>query len=349
MKTSGHPFFAGMSVTRRLLQALDKTQKRDALFLPKDRVVVGLSGGPDSTALLLLLKKIEKKLMLRLCAAHLNHGLSPQAVLFERFCRKLAKKHDVPFVSKKVNVRKIARRNKKTIEEAGRDARYAFFCETARRFRAKKIATAHTLDDHAETVLMRLIRGSGLKGLTGIHKSRREGNTRVVRPLLDIPKKDLILFLRGCSQPYLVDASNKEQDFTRNRVRHRLLPLLRKEFNPRIDETLARLAHTASSAADWIGDVSENAWKRCLLKRGVRRVDLDAFRWASLPPAIGDEVIWKALECLQGNRLRIGYAHLAAIRELLRSPGGKAAWIHLPNGIRVHKKNTRASLTLLKG
>ncbi|MBI3252103.1 MAG: tRNA lysidine(34) synthetase TilS [Candidatus Omnitrophica bacterium] len=233
-----------------LLNSVSKTNRRHSLIQKGDGVVVGLSGGPDSTALALILSLFARKYRLRLYAAHLNHGLQEEAASHEILSKKLAQSLGFPFHSKKLNIRRLAKERRRSIEETGRDERYRFFAEVARRTRAKKIATAHTLDDQAETVLLRILRGTGLRGLAGIPVKRRHGRRlMVIRPFLETPKKTILDFLQKNKIPFAKDPTNRNLGFARNRVRHWLIPQIERRFGRNIRRTLVRLAESAASGS----------------------------------------------------------------------------------------------------
>jgi tRNA(Ile)-lysidine synthase len=233
-------------VTKKILSQMNALNGRHGLVRRGDRVLIALSGGPDSTALAHLLVLWRRKYGLKLAAAHLHHGLSKQNDRAMKLARATAQELGLPFYSKKTRVRALAKKEKLSLEEAGRDARYAFFRSLSRRLKMTKIATAHTRDDQAETVMMRIIRGCGLHGLTGIPAKRPLGDAQVIRPLLDCRKKDLLLFLAQNGVRYQTDRSNTSARFTRNRVRHELLPWIGKHLNPSIHDTLAGLAERAA-------------------------------------------------------------------------------------------------------
>src|SRR3989344_6614958 len=181
-----------MPILKTLLHQMELSNRKHRLFHERDSVVVGLSGGPDSVALLTLLSKLRRKYSLKIVAAHLNHGLSKkQAHSFYVLAKEAAEALKVPFYSKTVAVKRLAKRDKRSLEEMGRMVRYRFFEEIAAKTKCRKSATAHTLDDQAETVLMRIFRGSGLRGLTGIPYKRKQGRFELIRPLLSVEKNRL--------------------------------------------------------------------------------------------------------------------------------------------------------------
>ena len=235
-----------MKIAKKILSQMNRLNRRRSLVARGDRVLIALSGGPDSTALAHLMSLWRRKHGLSLVAAHLHHGLSAQNDRALKLSQATARRLGLPFYSKKVRVRALAKKHRLSLEEAGRNARYAFFGSLAKRLKIQKVATGHTCEDQAETVLMRIIRGCGLHGLTGIPAKRPLGQAEVVRPLLDCNKKDLLRFLGEAGIPFQSDRSNRSKRFTRNRVRHELLPWISQNLNPSIHETLAGLAERAA-------------------------------------------------------------------------------------------------------
>ena len=322
---------------RELLEKIQKTNQRHDLFRKNDALVVGVSGGPDSTALFLLLAKLKKKDNLRLIAAHINHHFSKkESMRFERFASELARRHNAPFFKKSISVRVLAKKNKKTVEEMGRIARYDFFRKVASLNNAKIIATAHTMDDQAETMLMRVARGAGLKGLAGIPVKRREGACTVVRPLIGASKKQILTFLKKTRESFCVDKSNQSDIFTRNRVRNRLLPWAKKNLNPRVVESLSDLGCICWEAQSLLEKLGQKALGSCLLEKKPSSVVLSAKKMARLDPAVCSETIFAALALLTGGRLRFGSTHIGAVRSILESPESNLE-THLPGPIVVAK------------
>jgi tRNA(Ile)-lysidine synthase len=207
-----------------------------------ERVGVGVSGGADSVALLLLLLELREELGIVLSVAHLNHKLRGAAAKAdEKFVRKLALQHELEFHSESVDVAARARREKANLEDAGRRARYEFFSRLLVEGKVDVVAVAHTADDQAETVLAHILRGTGLAGLGGIHP-RTES---VVRPLLGVRRAELRTYLRGKKQKWREDATNQDTARTRARIRKKLLPLLEEQFQSGVVERLGSLAEFA--------------------------------------------------------------------------------------------------------
>ena len=216
---------------------------------PGDRVAVAVSGGADSTALLLLVHAAntlpKNSLGIGLSAVHINHTLrGDEADVDQQFVAELCARLSIPLHVHRADTQGYATQHKQTIEEAARNLRYAFFAELFAQQKVTKILTAHTLDDQAETVLMKLLRGAWLEGLSAIAPVLEVAGGTILRPLLATRREDLRTFLLKRNQPWREDSSNSDEAFTRNRIRHAVLPVLREE-NPSIDRTLANLAELA--------------------------------------------------------------------------------------------------------
>ena len=212
-----------------MLNKLLSFNRKNKLMQPGDRIICALSGGADSVALLFALYLLKDKLHIDLAAAHFNHGLrGAESDRDEAFVRDFCSRYDIPLFVGSGEVKA----GKKGLEAAARDARYAFFKNLD-----GKIATAHTADDNAETVLLHLVRGTGLKGLGGIMPQ----NGNVIRPMLSVTRADVEDFLAEWSLPHIEDSSNETDQFLRNRLRHHVMPLL-KEENPQLAENLSQMA-----------------------------------------------------------------------------------------------------------
>lgn len=298
-----------------LLARIRDTSERERLMTAGDRIVIGLSGGPDSVTLSHLLPDVARGLGATVVAlAHLNHQLRPEAGEDEAFCRALAARLDLPFESDRVDVRAEAARARTSLEDAGRTVRYAFLEAVARRCAATRIAVAHTLNDQAETVLLRLCRGAGPVGLAGIYP--RAG--LVIRPLLDVRRQEVEAWLAAERLPVRDDPTNRDLSIPRNRVRHELLPYLARHVGEGILEVLARQATIAREDADYLEHVAtETSGSLVLELEGRTVVELSAL-WA-LPPALRRRVVRIALQRQAGGRF-IGFDHVEAVLALVREP-----------------------------
>jgi len=235
------------------------------LFSPGQHVVVAVSGGADSVALLCALRDLSRTLGIRLTVAHLNHRIRGRAADRDAtFVRRLARRWKVPVIVGRIDVPRLARQEGFSLEMAARKARYDFLADTARRVKAHVIATAHTADDQAETVLLKLIRGAGPKGLAGIPFETTLRKTRIVRPLLEVPRDAIVAFLRARGESWCEDKTNHDESFQRNKVRHRILPLLESELNPQIRTALRRTADILREEDRWLDSLAVPLLASCL-------------------------------------------------------------------------------------
>jgi tRNA(Ile)-lysidine synthase len=250
-----------LTSTKQLSERLQNAIQRGGLLREGDRVGVAVSGGADSVALLLLLIAVKKKLGITLCVLHFNHKLRGAAADGdEKFVSGLAQKYKLSFYSTAAAVKAIAKNDKANIEATARRLRYAFFSECASEHHLDKIAVAHTADDQAETVLAHILRGSGLAGLGGIHRQV----DKIVRPLLSESRGDLRLYLKAHKQTWREDVTNRDTSKMRARIRKKLIPLLKKEFQPRIVEHLASLSSHAREDDALLHAMAEERLRDCL-------------------------------------------------------------------------------------
>lgn len=225
-----------------------KTIENNNLIKNGDRVLVGLSGGADSVYLLRALLDIKEEHNLFISAAHINHGIRETAKRDEDFVKDLCEKFSVPLFIDHVNMNEIAKKYKITSEEAGRKARYDFFNSIKN---IDKIALAHNLDDNAETILFRIIRGTGIQGLTGIPINR----DKIIRPILNTKRIEIIEELKALNQEFMVDETNLSNDYTRNKIRNLLIPFIEDEFNNKFKDALIRLKDNSMDSLEIIDNI----------------------------------------------------------------------------------------------
>ena len=297
-----------------------------------EKIIVGVSGGPDSLALLYVLKALQKEWNLTLRIAHLNHMLRGRESQGDaEFVVKLAQKLNIPVTMRKINVAGLKQGG--SPEETARKARLEFLFAVARKNKAHKIALGHNSDDQAETVLMRIIRGSGLLGLSGILPKRKINNFIIIRPLIEIPRREIENFLKAKKIKPRIDSTNSEEIYFRNRVRHKLLAEL-KRYNPNIKQVLANTAQNIAADYDYLLENSQKAFAK--LRRGRGKVKLSMVKFLKLHPALQNIVLRLAYTELKGDTRRVTYQHIKEVRDLMDSrPCG--AIVDLPSSISVIK------------
>ena len=293
----------------------------------KDRVLAAISGGPDSIALLHILHSSSKELGITLRAAHLNHMIRGRdALLDQRAVVSFCKKHSIPLSVKSINVPAMARSQKISLEDAGRRARYEFLEETADRVGASKIAFGHTADDNVETVLMRLVTGAGMRGLLGIPARRG----RIVRPLIDSWRSEIEEYCRAHNLKPRIDKSNYDAKYLRNRVRHKLIPLL-KTFNPNFKGAIKQMSDTMSADYEYLIGISEKALHGATKKTSRGSISLDIDKLLTYPDSIRRLVLRLAIEGVKGDLENLTLSHVEDISKKLLD--NKRWELHLPDGV----------------
>ncbi|MBU0986203.1 MAG: tRNA lysidine(34) synthetase TilS [Proteobacteria bacterium] len=305
------------------------------MFKPQDSVLVGVSGGPDSVALLNVLYTIAPAFFLRLGIAHLNHGLrSPDSDQDAEFAASLAKTFDLPFYVHKADVRSYRIENRLSLEEAARRIRYAFLKDVALKNGFDKIALGHHCDDNAELVLMNLLRGSGPLGISGM-PAKRDG--KIVRPLINLKRREIMAYLDEKGLKYVCDVSNLDQTFLRNRIRHDLVPRLKASYNPKIVDTLNRLALIVGAEEDWMDAVVQPIFDDVVLAEQKDCIRLCVSGLCQIHVAAQRRVMRKAIERLKGNLRRISFGHIDALIRLVTC-GPVYGKLDLPDRIRARRK-----------
>jgi len=256
-----------------MLAQLQNTIRKHRLLSFGEHVLVAVSGGADSVALLCALRDLSPSLGLRLTVAHLNHRIRGRAADRDAaFVRRLARRLKAPVALGRTDVPHLAKREGLSLEMASRKARYDFLAAAARKVKAHVIATAHTADDQAETVLLKLIRGAGPKGLAGIPLEATLRKTRIVRPLLEVSRDAIVAFLRERSESWREDETNRDESFQRNKVRHRILPLLESELNPQVRTALRRTADILREEDGWLDSLAASLLASC--RRGTHSLSI---------------------------------------------------------------------------
>jgi tRNA(Ile)-lysidine synthase len=305
-----------------------KTIKRHCLIRQNDKILVGVSGGPDSVALLYALDFLKKKLKITLHVAHLDHMLRKDSHQDRIFVENLARKLKLPVTCASINVKAMLRRG--SMEEICRNVRLAFLFKVAKDTNADKIALGHSLDDQAETILMRIIRGTGLQGLSGILPKRQIYGHTVIRPLIEVKRKEITAFLKRKKIKPRLDTSNTKDIYFRNKIRNKLIPLLEKEYNRNIKEVLSNAAENIGYDYDFLTRVA-----RSKIKHPGKRLNLDKF--LKFHPAIQRLVLRFQIAALKGDMRAICSRHIKELEDLIfnRPPN---SIVDLPKNISVIKK-----------
>ncbi|MCF7894612.1 MAG: tRNA lysidine(34) synthetase TilS [Candidatus Omnitrophica bacterium] len=303
-----------------------KTIKEYNLFNKKDKLLLGVSGGPDSIALLYNIINLAKDYKFKIVCAHFNHGLRKESDREEKFIKELCSKLNIDFVSEKKNVNDFFTGD--SLEQTARKLRFDFFGKISRQAKIKKLVLAHHKNDLAETVLMRIIRGTGLKGLRGFLPKSHFRSLTVVRPFIDLEKEQILNWLDKKNIPFCLDKSNQEVKFLRNKIRIGLLPHL-EAINESITDRLSDLAVNAGLDYDFIYNFSKSEFRRLKQKKSGRGLSLGLKGLEELHPAIFNNVIRIAIEQIKGNTRRINQNHLTKVKKLVLE-GREEASIHLP-------------------
>ena len=276
--------------------------RQKELFSPGDKVVIGLSGGADSVCLFLLLTGLAKEFGLTLFPVHVNHNLRGEDALADQcFCEELCRQHGLTLTVVSAPVENLAKEHGWSLEEAGRNARYKAFAETAAKYRCNKTAVAHHKDDQAETVLFQMFRGSRLKGLAGMEAK----NDGLVRPLLCVTREEIEAYLQNKKQPYCIDYTNLEEDYTRNKIRHRILPVAKETCGGAV-EHIAELSEYAAQVEKLLERLTEELFAECASVDADSNVLLEIEALERAERLLAERVVYKALCVACGRKKDFG-------------------------------------------
>lgn len=310
-------------------------------------VVLGVSGGADSVALLRLAiaAKVRAGGAGRLFVAHVNHGLRPaEATDDEKWLVNYCKKLDVPLETCHVDVAALAAQQGDGLEAAARQARYEFLRRSSERLGARFVALAHTADDQVETVLQRLVRGTGLAGLAGMPRQRSLSPTAtLVRPLLSARRQDVLNYLAEIGQDFRTDASNLDRRFTRNRLRHDLLPLLRSRFNADVDEAVLRLAEQANESQQLVSQLAEELIGRAF-QIASGRVEIDCRQLTDGLPLVVREACKLAWAAAGWQLQDMGFREWQQLARLACA-GPDPGVSNLPANVRAERRGDRVVIS----
>lgn len=278
-----------------------------------DKIVIGVSGGPDSIALLDVLIKLQSRIKFDITVAHINHMIRQEAIDDQKYVEQYCKNKKIKCFIKQAKVEEIAKKKKIGTEEAGRNLRYEFFNEILKKTNSNKIATAHTKNDNAETVLMNIIRGSGTSGLKGIQAAR---DNKYIRPLIECERKEIEEYCNENNLEPRIDKTNMENIYTRNKVRNLLIPYIQKEFNPSIIEALNRLSQIASMENEYFELQTIKAYNEIKEEETKEQIILNLKKFNSKELVIKNRIVLYTINRLFGSSSGIEKIHLQDIIKL---------------------------------
>lgn len=320
-----------------MIDAVLKTIEKYNLINSNDKIVLGVSGGPDSLFMLSALNNLKEKLHIELIVAHINHMIREEANLEEQFVKEFCQKINVKFYSKRVEVEKYAKNNKIGLEEAGRKIRYQFFEEILKREGANKIAIAHNKNDKVETMIMHILRGSGISGLQGIQP---QTHNKIIRPIIEIERKDIEKYCEEQKLEPRIDKSNFDNTYTRNKIRNVVIPYIKQEFNPNFIETMTRLSEVITEENTFLNQLTEVEYKKIVIQKADKEIALDLKKFNELDNIIKRRIILYTVSILRGSSQGIEKVHVEDIVKLCKNNVGNKFLI--PNkGLKVLVKDKK--------
>jgi len=325
---------AGVCLVNLLEQVFFLIRKH-CLIAEEEKILVGVSGGPDSIALLHILWMLRDELKIFLHVAHLNHQLRGEEARADAlFVQDFAEKLNLPYTIESFDVRTLQKETGLSLQEAAREARFAFFEREVRRLKADKVALGHHADDQAETILFNLLRGTGVKGLGGIPPLRGI----YIRPLLEVRRQEIEAYCRVHALPFRLDPSNLKPVYTRNRIRLQLLPLLEHEYNPQLARVLVRLGNICREENAYLELLAREAYQRVVEKEKEGELVLNRASLVAQPLPLRRRIFRLAWQRVSGETKELAYEHVERLLEMLAN-GARA--LALPGGVRAVKtKNT---------
>lgn len=302
-----------------MLNKILETINKYNLIQKGDKIVIGVSGGPDSMCLLDSLYFLKEKLGIEIIVAHINHMIRKEAEEETTYVEKYCENKSIKCYIKRIEVEKLAKEQKIGTEEMGRKIRYEFFKQVAQKENANKIATAHNLNDNIETVLMNMLRGSGVSGLKGIEIKRKEGIIEYIRPIRECERTEIEEYCQKQKLNPKIDKTNFENIYNRNKIRNSLIPYLKKEFNPNILETINRLSEIAREQEEYFENIIEQKYKELEIQKNEKEIILDLKKFNQLEKVIKSKLILYTINKVNGNTQGIGKIHIEDIIKLCQN------------------------------
>ena len=302
-------------------QKVLETIRKYNLIEDGDKIVLGVSCGPDSICMLDNLREVKEEQIIEfeIYVAHINHMIREEAIDDEKYVQEYCKKYNIECFVKRADVQKIASEKKIGTEEAGRKVRYDFFEEVLQKTESNKIAIAHNKNDKIETIIMHLLRGSGLSGLKGIEPIR---DNKYIRPLLECERTEIEQYCEDKKLNPRIDKTNFENEYTRNKIRNIVIPYIKKEFNPNIIQTLSRLSDLAADESNYIELQTQKAFEKILIAKEKEQITLNLKEFNKQDKIIKNRLILYTTKELMGSTQGIEKIHIEDIIKLCQNNVG---------------------------
>ncbi len=320
-----------METKNNLIEKVQHTMRKYSMLSHSDRVLVGLSGGPDSVCLLTVLERLKPEFDLHLSAVYIDHGLRPDETPYEiEFCRDLCGSLDVSLSTKHVDVKSLLKNKSVNKQEAARELRFNAFNETAYEVKTNKIALGHNADDQAETILMRLFRGTGPSGLSGIPPVRKN----IIRPLLEIERTEIEKFLENEGIAFIIDSSNLGDEYSRNKIRHLIMPVIKK-MDMDFIKTISRTSEIFREEERYFEMLVTKILMKMISRKTDKAIELFLTPMEAMDTVLLRRVLRRAIDETKGLR-GIGLIHIEDIMNLIKS-GKSGDRVYLPGDMRAIK------------
>ena len=295
-------------------QKVKETIKKYNLINSGDRIVLGVSGGPDSIAMLDILRQLRDEIKFEIYVVHINHNIrGKDADEDEEYVKKYCENYNIKCFSKKIDVPTIAQNEKIGTEEAGRKVRYEYFDEILQKTNSNKIGIAHNKNDKVETIIMHLLRGSGVSGLRGIEPIREN---KFIKPLIECDRQEIEKYCKENNLQPRIDKTNFENEYTRNKIRNIVIPYIKEQFNPNIIETKTRLSEVISNEDNFIEKIAQETYNKLLVIEENNRIELNLKEFNLLDEVLKNRIILIATKKIFGSTQGIEKVNITDIIKL---------------------------------
>lgn len=280
-----------------------------------DKIVLGVSGGPDSISMLNILNEIKNEQLIKfeILVAHINHLIREEAGEDEKYVQNYCEKNNIECYIKRIDIQEVAQTKKIGTEEAGRIERYNFFDEVLQKTSSNKIGIAHNKNDKVETIIMNMLRGSGLSGLKGIEPIREN---KYIRPLIECDRKEIEQYCEEKGLEPRIDKTNFENEYTRNKIRNIVIPYIQQEFNPNIIETVSRLSEVITEENNYMDKIIQETYNKILIEEKKEEIVLKLKEFNQLEEVVKNRMILYATKQLMGSTQGIEKIHIKDIIKL---------------------------------